>query len=123
MYENATKIGLPASFVELRHQAVHEDVPALPPLRAAARRALEWLWSNYWVKLDLSGSESSDGNDRATDGTVEHDAAEKKEEDEAIEGGATEDEDEVEQDETARRLDAYGWHVPKNWYPRPIGVP
>lgn len=32
----ASQIGLPAWFVELRHQATHEVLPALPVLREAA---------------------------------------------------------------------------------------
>lgn len=33
----AAQIGLPAWFVELRHQATHDDLPSLPVLREAAR--------------------------------------------------------------------------------------
>ena len=49
MYQKATKIGLPASFVELRHEATHGDLPSLIVLRRAAERALEWLYNDYWI--------------------------------------------------------------------------
>jgi ribosomal biogenesis protein LAS1 len=51
MYSIAKAIGLPATYVELRHQATHEELPSLPKLRAAARKALRWIWDYYWVKL------------------------------------------------------------------------
>ncbi|GAA6048588.1 hypothetical protein JCM3770_002043 [Rhodotorula araucariae] len=45
----AAQIGLPLWFVELRHQATHEDLPRLAVLRDAARQALDWLYTNYWL--------------------------------------------------------------------------
>ncbi|KAG8942603.1 rRNA-processing protein las1 [Tulasnella sp. 424] len=45
----AAQIGLPAWFVELRHQATHEDLPSLLVLREAAREALTWLLHNYFI--------------------------------------------------------------------------
>lgn len=51
MYGVAKTIGLPASFVELRHQGTHEPMPALTQLRPAARRALVWIWEYYWRNL------------------------------------------------------------------------
>lgn len=53
MYDKAKIVGLPASFVELRHEATHGDLPSLVVLRRAAERALEWLWNDYWKYLDL----------------------------------------------------------------------
>lgn len=53
MFTKAKKIGLPASFVELRHEATHGDLPSLVVLRRAAERALEWLWNDYWKYLDI----------------------------------------------------------------------
>ena len=38
MYGVAKSVGLPATFVELRHQATHEQLPSLTRLRAAAGR-------------------------------------------------------------------------------------
>ncbi|KAM0335801.1 hypothetical protein ACHAQA_000851 [Verticillium albo-atrum] len=51
MYSVAKTIGLPATFVELRHQATHEQLPSLAKLRAAARKALGWIWEYYWRAL------------------------------------------------------------------------
>jgi len=53
MYYTARSIGLPASFVELRHQATHEELPALLVLRQAAARSLQWLWQQYWRSIDV----------------------------------------------------------------------
>ncbi|BGP20324.1 hypothetical protein JCM10213_002047 [Rhodosporidiobolus nylandii] len=47
----AQQIGLPLWFVELRHQATHEELPALGVLRDAARQALDWLFQYYWHPL------------------------------------------------------------------------
>ena len=51
MYALAKTIGLPATFVELRHQATHEQLPSLAKLRSAARKALQWIWEYYWRHL------------------------------------------------------------------------
>ena len=51
MYSIAKSIGLPATYVELRHQATHEELPSLPKLRTATQKALWWIWDYYWVKL------------------------------------------------------------------------
>ncbi|OLN84501.1 putative hydroxyacylglutathione hydrolase [Colletotrichum chlorophyti] len=51
MYSVAKTIGLPATFVELRHQATHEQLPSLAKLRSAARKALAWIWEYYWQHL------------------------------------------------------------------------
>lgn len=51
MYDVAKSVGLPATFVELRHQATHEQLPSLIRLRAAARKALDWIWDYYWRHL------------------------------------------------------------------------
>ncbi|KAM3482732.1 hypothetical protein MY5147_000078 [Beauveria neobassiana] len=52
MYSLAKTIGLPATFVELRHQATHEQLPSLAKLRPAAHTALDWIWHYYWKQLD-----------------------------------------------------------------------
>lgn len=52
MFQRAVDLGLPASFVELRHEATHRELPSLVVLRNAAQRSLEWLWDYYWVKLE-----------------------------------------------------------------------
>ena len=53
MYIIAKQIGIPASFVELRHEATHGDLPSLVVLRKAAERSLRWLWNDYWKHLDV----------------------------------------------------------------------
>jgi ribosomal biogenesis protein LAS1 len=53
MYAIAKNIGLPATFVELRHQCTHEELPSLAKLRAAAQRSLTWIWDDYWGNLEL----------------------------------------------------------------------
>lgn len=54
MYSIAKSIGLPATYVELRHQATHEELPSLSKLRTATQKALHWIWDYYWVKLPLA---------------------------------------------------------------------
>jgi len=51
MYSVAKTIGLPATFVELRHQATHEELPSLLKLRIATDKALQWIWEYYWASL------------------------------------------------------------------------
>ncbi|UPK93390.1 hypothetical protein LCI18_004325 [Fusarium solani-melongenae] len=57
MYSIAKTIGLPATFVELRHQSTHEQLPSLAKLRTAAKKALAWIWDYYWKHL---GDDTSD---------------------------------------------------------------
>lgn len=60
MFQRATDLGLPASFVELRHEATHRELPSLVVLRSATHRSLEWLWGFYWSKLDAPLIPNSD---------------------------------------------------------------
>lgn len=55
MFQRAMDLGLPASFVELRHEATHREPPSLVVLRKAAQRSLEWLWDHYWAGIDDNG--------------------------------------------------------------------
>lgn len=55
MFQRAVDLGLPASFVELRHEATHREPPSLVVLRKATQRSLEWLWDNYWAEVDVLG--------------------------------------------------------------------
>jgi Las1-like len=55
MYAQALELGLPESFVELRHQAIHEEMPSLEILRVNTREALDWLWERWW-KVNVLGS-------------------------------------------------------------------
>ncbi|RDW63066.1 rRNA-processing protein LAS1 [Aspergillus mulundensis] len=54
MFSRAAELGLPASFVELRHEATHRELPSLVVLRQAVARSLEWLWGFYWAGLSLN---------------------------------------------------------------------
>jgi ribosomal biogenesis protein LAS1 len=60
MYSIAKTIGLPATYVELRHQATHEELPSLSKLRTATQKALRWIWDYYWVHLTVDNSANSD---------------------------------------------------------------
>ncbi|KAF5025906.1 hypothetical protein F66182_2025 [Fusarium sp. NRRL 66182] len=57
MYSIAKTIGLPATFVELRHQSTHEQLPSLAKLRTAAKKALLWIWDYYWKHLSEDSSD------------------------------------------------------------------
>jgi ribosomal biogenesis protein LAS1 len=59
MYSIAKTLGLPATFVELRHQATHEELPPLSKLRSATQKALRWIWDYYWVHLTAGNSVKS----------------------------------------------------------------
>ncbi|KAL1853383.1 hypothetical protein Plec18170_005380 [Paecilomyces lecythidis] len=61
MFQRAIDLGLPASFVELRHEATHRDLPSLVVLRSAAQRSLEWLWGYYWARIDLPATTGPSG--------------------------------------------------------------
>ena len=52
MYTIAKTLGLPATYVELRHQATHEELPSLSKLRVATQKALKWIYDYYWVHLN-----------------------------------------------------------------------
>ncbi|OBT69397.1 hypothetical protein VE03_01220 [Pseudogymnoascus sp. 23342-1-I1] len=52
MFSIAKNIGLPATFVELRHQCTHEELPSLGKLRGACERSLDWIWKQYWSSLE-----------------------------------------------------------------------
>lgn len=51
MLEIARRIGMPVEFVGLRHEATHEELPALGRLVRATEEALAWLWEVYWSRL------------------------------------------------------------------------
>lgn len=61
MFSIAKNIGLPATFVELRHQCTHEELPSLGKLRGACGRSLDWIWRQYWSSLE--GKDKSSGSD------------------------------------------------------------
>ena len=49
LHSLAEKIGLPNTFVELRHAATHEDIPSIYLLRRMASRGLQWLYQRFWT--------------------------------------------------------------------------
>lgn len=69
MYGVAKTVGLPAGFVELRHQGTHEPMPGLAQLRPAAGRALVWIWEYYW--RNLPEAEEDHGPGRGNEGMGE----------------------------------------------------
>ncbi len=40
--------GIPRMLIDIRHEASHNELPALPLLRTAAKQALAWLQASYW---------------------------------------------------------------------------
>ncbi|KAG2416381.1 hypothetical protein HFD88_007596 [Aspergillus terreus] len=68
MFQRAVDLGLPASFVELRHEATHRELPSLTVLRNATQRSLEWLWDYYWAKTDVATVLGPDALTAPTDG-------------------------------------------------------
>ena len=50
MYAHAATIGMPETFVDLRHQVTHGDIPNLVYLRKMTMQALSWLWERWWLK-------------------------------------------------------------------------
>ena len=111
MYQVAKEIGLPASFVELRHQAIHEDLPSLIVLRRATARSLEWLWDYYWQHEDVHNQKLGQWespillpmDDRSTLPVVEEERTEKR----------------LREGELGESAGIYRWKGP--WVPKPIG--
>lgn len=68
MYAVAKTVGLPATFVELRHQATHEQLPSLAKLRDAAHKALDYIWDYYWKNLDDKVPQTSIATRRPIEG-------------------------------------------------------
>ncbi|KAL8930065.1 MAG: hypothetical protein Q9172_000150 [Xanthocarpia lactea] len=66
MYDKARELNLPASFVELRHEAIHGELPSVIVLRQAAQKALDWLQTNYWKHLNDEGNQT--GSDLSPSG-------------------------------------------------------
>ncbi|CAH7665742.1 Las1-like-domain-containing protein [Phakopsora pachyrhizi] len=56
----ANQIGLPLSFVQIRHRATHEDLPSHSILVDSAKMALDWLYNNYWAPTvnEMNGTQS-----------------------------------------------------------------
>lgn len=111
MYQVAKEIDLPASFVELRHQATHEDLPSLVVLRRATARALEWLWDYYWLHQGGAIEDLCELNR-----SVLFALNEKKG---SLEGDKEKEREAVPEDEDDKNEGIYKWEGP--WLPRPIG--
>jgi len=72
MFSIAKTIGLPATFVELRHQATHEQLPSLARLRSAAEKALAWIWEYYWKHLEDQSSTQEPPTDLCYESLVDY---------------------------------------------------
>jgi ribosomal biogenesis protein LAS1 len=71
MYAVARELGLPASYVELRHQATHEELPGRRRLKEAARGALRWIWERYWAGLGEEEEEEQEKTINEEEGTID----------------------------------------------------
>ena len=101
MYTKAQELGLPALFVDLRHEATHGDMPSLSNLRSAAKRALEWLWEDYWKGLGRDDASDGVGIDEEADSIGTGEVSQKRDAEMQVESWA--------------RQEGY-------WVPIPIGV-
>lgn len=112
MYGVAKSVGLPATFVELRHQATHEQLPSLTRLRTAAKKGLEWIWEYYWKHLP-------EVEDSQKKGEGEGDMIMLDEDEEGNAEEVTEDNDEKGVDD-----EGPAWRLYKEdeWVPKPIGI-
>ena len=54
------QLGLPAWLVDIRHEATHNQLPALAVLRMAAVTLLQFFQSNYWDRLAESAGKEKD---------------------------------------------------------------
>lgn len=59
MLDIAKQIGMPTEFVALRHEATHEELPAIQRLVKATEDGLVWLWNVHWSGLDEPETEQS----------------------------------------------------------------
>lgn len=53
MFDLGKGIGLPAAFIDLRHQTIHGTLPGLIVLRRNTQRAVQWLYHHYWKDIEL----------------------------------------------------------------------
>jgi Las1-like len=52
MYEVANDIGMPETWVEIRHEITHGTMPETHVLRKCAEDGIAWLWTQYWANVD-----------------------------------------------------------------------
>lgn len=67
LHQLAKSLQVPSSFVELRHMATHERLPSLSMLRMACTDALNWLYDNYWNKIEDVDSDLEDSDSESND--------------------------------------------------------
>jgi hypothetical protein len=60
MYEIAEDKDMPETWVELRHEITHGEIPDLRVLEFSVDAALSWLWVKFWVNLDGPAEQSSE---------------------------------------------------------------
>lgn len=61
----ASRMGLPAWLVDVRHEATHNSLPTLSALRSAADAVLQWLFSHYWQRQSRFVSQAAQHMQRA----------------------------------------------------------
>lgn len=86
MYEVAATIGMPATFVDLRHECAHADPPSRRRLERSVGQALEWMWEIYWSRL------GEEGQEELTSTETECDLLDSDDEEEEAFDGSSEDE-------------------------------
>jgi hypothetical protein len=60
MYEMAEDKDMPETWVELRHEITHGEIPDLRVLEFSVNAALSWLWDKFWANLDAPAEETSE---------------------------------------------------------------
>ena len=75
MYEVAARIGMPVTFVDLRHECAHADPPSRQRLERSVDQALEWMWEIYWSGLDEFGSDEAASSGSEPDRDFNNDEA------------------------------------------------
>jgi hypothetical protein len=74
MYDMAESYGMPLTFVELRHEITHGQIPSVQTLQRHATEALDWLWKEFWAKLVPDPPPSSEANRIAEEERVAREA-------------------------------------------------
>ena len=61
MYQMAAFLGMPAAWVDVRHDITHGHMPELRALEALVEPALRWLWRGFWVHFCAAEERGADG--------------------------------------------------------------
>lgn len=56
MYETARSLDMPGSWIDVRHQVTHGSMPPVSRLRDVTTEAVQWLWLQYWAKLEVQAT-------------------------------------------------------------------